>query len=57
LCRSRDDRDIYYAVEQYQDEAAMKLHVSNWQSRGDVPDVLAEPPSIKIHDTVPKDNE
>ena len=54
LCRSRDESDVYYALEQYRDDAAMQLHVANWQARADAPDVLSEPPSIKIYDSVPE---
>ncbi len=52
LCRSRDDANTYFAVEQYRDEAAMKLHVGNWQKRTDAPNVLIEPPTVHVYDTV-----
>ena len=55
LCRSREDADTYYAVEQYRDEASMQLHVANWTNRKDVPDVLLEPPHVKIYDTIAPD--
>jgi len=52
LCRSPDDANTYYAVEQYRDEAAMREHVVNWQKRTDAPDVLLEPPAVRVCDTV-----
>lgn len=34
LNKSRDEPDVYYAVEQYTDAAAMQVHMDNFQARG-----------------------
>ncbi len=43
LHRSREDTDVYYAIELYTDEAAVQAHMQNFQARKGGADVLAAP--------------
>ena len=52
LNRSQDDPELYYAVEQYVDAAAVQAHMANFQARGGGPDVAAGPPEILILEQV-----
>ena len=47
LNRSREDPDLYYAIEIYQDEAALQTHLENFQKAGGgTPGLFAGPPEI-----------
>ncbi len=48
LNRSQEDPDLYYAVEQYLDDAAVQIHLANFQRRPPGPDVAAGPPEILV---------
>jgi quinol monooxygenase YgiN len=48
LNQSREDPELYYAVEQYKDDAAVQTHMANFQARGRGPDVAAGPPQILV---------
>ena len=52
LSRSREDPDVYYALELYQDEAAVEAHMKNFQARKGGADVAAGPPTIQVLDRV-----
>jgi quinol monooxygenase YgiN len=52
LNRSKDDPDLYYAIEFYQDEAAVQAHMANFQARQAGPDLAVGPPEIKVLDRV-----
>ena len=52
LNRSREDPDVYYALETYADEAAVQAHIANFQARQGAPDVAAGPPEIMVLDRV-----
>ena len=52
LSRSREDADVYYALELYQDEAAVETHMKNFQARKGGADVAAGPPTIQVLDRV-----
>jgi quinol monooxygenase YgiN len=52
LNRSKEDPDLYYAIELYQDEAAVQAHMANFQARQGGADVAAGPPEIKVLDRV-----
>ena len=52
LNRSKDDPDLYYAIEAYADEAAVHTHMANFQARKGGADVAAGPPTILVLDRV-----
>ena len=52
LSRSREDPDLYYALETYADDAAVKAHMTNFQARPPGPDIAAGPPQIMVLDKV-----
>jgi quinol monooxygenase YgiN len=52
LSRSREDPDLYYALEFYQDDAAVQSHLANFQARPPGPDLAAGPPQIMVLDKV-----
>jgi len=53
LNRSREDANLYYAIELYQDEAAVQAHMANFQAReGGARDVAEGPPQILVLDKV-----
>ncbi len=52
LHRSREDPEVYYAIELYTDEAAVQAHMQNFQKRQGGADVLAGPPTILMLDKV-----
>ena len=52
LSRSREDPDLYYALETYADEAAVQAHIANFHSRPAGPDIAAGPPLIQVLDRI-----
>ena len=53
LSRSREDPELYYALETYADEAAVQAHMQNFQNRkGGATDVAAGPPQIQVLDRI-----
>ena len=53
LSRSKDDTELYYALETYADEAAVATHMQNFQNRqGGAKDVAAGPPEILVLDRI-----
>ena len=52
LNRSREDPDLYYAIELYADDAAVQAHMANFQARPPGPDVAVGPPEIIVLDKV-----
>ena len=53
LSRSREDADLYYALETYADEAAVQAHMQNFQNRqGGATDIAAGPPQIQVLDRI-----
>jgi len=52
LNRSREDPDLYYAIEAYADDAAVAAHMANFQARPPGPDVAVGPPEIIVADRV-----
>lgn len=50
LNRSREDPDTFYAIEIYQDDAAVAAHMQNFQARKGAPDVALGPPKIQVLD-------
>lgn len=52
LNRSKEDPDLYYAIELYRDDAAVQTHMANFQARPPGPDVAAGPPQILVLDRV-----
>ena len=51
LRRSREDPELYYALETYADEAAVQAHMQNFQNRqGGAEGVAAGPPQIQVLD-------
>lgn len=52
LNRSKEDPDLYFAVELYADEAAIQAHLANLHARQGGPDLFAEPPKILVLDKV-----
>ena len=52
LSRSREDPELYYALELYADQDAVDAHMKNFQARPAGPDVAAGPPQIQILDKI-----
>lgn len=52
LSRSREDAEVYYALETYADEAAIGVHMQNLQARTGGADVLVGPPQIQVLDRI-----
>ncbi len=53
LSRSREDPELYYALETYADEAAVQTHMANFQKRtGGAEGVAAGPPQIQVLDRI-----
>ena len=52
LNRSRENPDIYYALELYADEAALQAHMQNFQTRPPGPDIFVAPPQIQLLDKI-----
>ncbi len=52
LSRSREDPDLYYALETYADDAAVQAHMANFQARPAGPDIAAGPPQILVLDRI-----
>ena len=52
LSQSREDPDLFVALEFYADEAAVQAHMANFQARPAGPDIAAGPPQIMILDKV-----
>ena len=52
LNRSREDPDLFYALELYADDAAVQTHVQNLRARQGGADVFAAPPQIQVLDRV-----
>ncbi len=52
LNRSKEDPELYYAIEAYVDEAAVQTHLANFQARKGGADVAMGPPTITILDRV-----
>lgn len=53
LSRSREDPNLYYALETYADEAAVQAHMANFRARqGGATDVAEGPPQILVLDKV-----
>lgn len=52
LSRSKEDPNLYYALEFYQDEAAVQAHMANFQNRPKGPDLAEGPPQILVLDKV-----
>ncbi len=52
LNRSREDPDLYYAIELYADDAAVQAHMQNFQGRPAGPDLTLEPPQIILLDRI-----
>ncbi len=53
LSRSRQNPDLFYALELYQDQAAVDAHMANLHARGGgLPDFFAAPPIIQVLDRV-----
>ena len=48
LSRSVEDPDLYVALEFYADEAAVQVHMANFQARPPGPDLAMGPPKIEI---------
>ena len=47
-----EDPELYYAVEQYKDQAAVQQHMANFQSRPAGPQLAAGPPEILVLEQV-----
>jgi len=52
LSRSREDAEVYYALETYADEAAVEAHMKNLHARQGGADVLMGPPQIQVLDRI-----
>ena len=53
LSRSRENPDLFYALELYQDQAAVDAHMANLHARGGgPPDFFAAAPIIQVLDRV-----
>ena len=52
LNRSKQDPDLYYAMELYTDEAAIQTHLANFQARQGGGDFAEGPPEIIVLDRV-----
>ena len=53
LSRSRQDPNLYYALETYADDAAVQVHMANFQARqGGAKDVADGPPQIMVLDKI-----
>jgi quinol monooxygenase YgiN len=53
LNKSREDPNLFYAVEQYRDQAAVQAHMANFQARtGGATGIAEGPPEILVLDQV-----
>jgi quinol monooxygenase YgiN len=52
LSRSREDPNLYYALETYADPAAVEAHMANFRARPPGPDIAEGPPQILVLDKV-----
>ena len=50
LSRSKEDPDVYVALEFYADEAAVQAHMANFQARKGGGDFAVGPPKIEVLD-------
>ena len=50
LSRSREEPELYYALETYADEAAVEAHMANFAARPAGPDLAVGPPKIMVLD-------